>query len=191
MKSLAMNIPARIPSIQSYQLLLYRRALHPELFPLRQRRLIQHGRYELEAWIMPGGHLLRFRANGFACCELVIDQEGNLPIEGAVTAFPVAGEHDFSHTFPVERVGYVTSVQTETLSDSLYQATFAEMIEFARDTGALIHHWNEGNGAGNGAGKNLSVLDIQRLSKEVHAQSFHLVAAGGVVIRTQTIFEHQ
>ncbi len=179
-----MNIPARIPSIQSCQLLLYRRPLHPELFPLRQRRAFRHGQYELEAWIMPGGHLLRFRVNGFACCELLTDQEGNLPVDGAVTAFPVAGEHEFKHVFAAERVGYLVSSQTETLSESLYSTTYSEMIDYARDTNAISFEWSDGDG------KNLSVLDVQRLGKEVHAQSFHLVAAGGVVIRTQTIFEH-
>lgn len=183
-----MNSPVRIPALQTYQLLLYRKALHPDLFAsrIKGRRKSGQGGYNLEAWIMPGAHLLRFDFDGFAACELMIDQEGNLPVDGAVTAFPVAGEHDFDHQFKSERVRYVTSVQTETLSENLYSATFDEMVEFSRDTNALTHRWSDDEES-----RSISLLDIQRLGKEVHAQSYHLLSQGGVVIRTQTIFEHQ
>ena len=33
------------------------------------------------------------------------------------------------------------------------------------------------------------MLDMQRYHREVHVQSYHLVAQGGIVVRTQTIFE--
>ena len=181
-----MNVSTRQNSLQTYQLVLYRKALHPELFPLKGRRHLVHGQYELEAWIMPGSHLMRFRHNGFTACELVVDQDNGLPVDAAVTSFPCAGEHDFEHRFESERVGYVASVQTETLPENLYASTYEEMVEFAKETGALLHRWEDPDG-----GRNLSMLDIQRLSKEAHAQSYHLLAGGGVVLRTQTIFEHR
>ena len=181
-----MTLPAKPNILQNHQLLLYRRPLHPELFPPKARRLIQHGQYELEAWVMPSGHVMRFRHGGFNACELVIDQEDGLPVEGAVTAMPCAGEHEFEHQFPTEKTVYMTSVQTETLPENLYQATYDEMVEFAAETNALIHRWNDPDG-----GKNLSMLDVQRLSKEVHGQSYHLVASTGLVVRTQSIFEHK
>lgn len=34
------------------------------------------------------------------------------------------------------------------------------------------------------------MIDTQRYNREIHAQAYHLIAQGGVVIRTQTIFEH-
>jgi hypothetical protein len=33
------------------------------------------------------------------------------------------------------------------------------------------------------------VLDVQRSPTDAHVQAYHLVATGGVVLRTQTIFE--
>lgn len=181
-----MNIPTRLNSLQAYQLLLYRKALHPELFAVKTRRTIAHGNYELEAWVMPGGHVMRFKYDGFCASELVTEQEGGVPVDGAVTSFLCAGEHEFEHRFTPERVTYMTSVQTETLSENLYAATYDEMQDFAKETGALIHRWNDVDG-----GKNLSMLDVQRLAKEIHAQAYHLIAHGGVVVRTQTIFEHR
>ena len=51
-------------------------------------------------------------------------------------------------------------------------------------------HAKSNGHAHNSNGRNLSMVDVQRLTKEVHAQSYHLIAATGLVIRTQTIFEH-
>ncbi len=206
-----MNLPTKPNGLQTYQVYLYRKALHPELFPLKGRRQLVHGAYEIEAWIMPGSHLLRFQHSNLCACELLTDQEGSLPVEGAVTGFQCAGEHEFEHSFFPDKVKYITSVQTEQLSDSLFQATYEEMTQFAQETGALIHCWSDRtsshsghnghnghtgyNGLGShsksgGFGRNLSMVDVQRLTKEVHAQSYHLLAASGLVIRTQTIFEH-
>lgn len=182
-----MNSQFRISGLHTYQFLLYRKALHPELFQIKGRRELKHGAYELESWVMPGGHLLRFRHNGFTACELLVGgQDGQLPVEGAVTAFPAAGEHDFQHEFKQEKVVYVTSVQSETLPENLFESTFEEMSDFAKQNGALMHQWSDGEDA-----HNLSLLDVQRLGKEVHAQSYHLLSQGGVVIRSQTIFEHK
>lgn len=207
-----MNLPTKPNGLQTFQIFLYRKALHPELFPLKGRRSLVHGAYEIEAWIMPGAHLMRFQFGKLCACELLTDQDSSLPMDGAVTGFQCAGEHEFEHAFELERVKYITSVQTEQLSENLYQSTYDEMVQFAQETGALIHQWADGPGAANGrhnghssglnglnghshnghaaAGRNLSMLDVQRLTKEVHAQSYHLISRGGLVIRTQTIFEH-
>ena len=177
--------------VQNFQLLLYRKALHPELFGLKGRREIKHNAYELEGWVMAGAHLLRFKypaaqAAGFTCCELVTMQEDSLPVKAGVTSFPCAGEHEFEHDFGPERVRYITAVQTEQLSENLYKSTYDEMIDLAKETNAVIHKWSDDQGR-----KYLSMLDLQRLNKEVHAQSYHLMANTGLVLRTQTIFEHK
>jgi hypothetical protein len=179
-----MNMPVK-HSLQSYQMLLYGRALHPELFPLRKRKVVRHGNYELEVWAMDGAHLLRFEMGSLCTCELLTAQEGRLPETGVLSAFLAAGERDFEHRFPKEKVTYMTTIQTETLSENLYIATYDEILDYARPSDALIHKWHSE------AGKSLSVIDVQRMNREVHVQCYHLVAIGGVVIRTQTIFEHQ
>lgn len=180
-----MNTPTRSSnSLQTYQTILYGRALHPELFALRARRVVRHGGYELEAWLTPGGHVLRFEHGSVCATELLTDQERNLPTAGIVTAFLCAGERDYEHTFGKNAVTYMTTVQTETLSENLYNSTYQEMLAFVRETTALAHAWSDEGG------RCLSVVDLQRYNQEVHAQAYHLIAAGGIVVRTQTIFEH-
>lgn len=183
-----MNPPFRAGATgQTLQLYLYRRPIHPDHFPLKGRRTItaSSGKYELEAWVGPASHALRFRHGTFNCCELVIDRDSGLPIEGAVTGFPCAGEHDFQHQFGAERVNYNTAVQSESLSGNLYKATYEDMLDYAKQTDALTYKYEDSDGR-----KCLSLLDLQQLAREVHCQGFHLVALNGLVVRTQTIFNY-
>lgn len=180
-----METPARLNSLQTYQVVLYDRALHPEFFDLKARRVEKVGTFEFEAWLMGGSHLLRFEKGSLCACELVTDQERGLPNTGVVTAFLCAGERDYDHAFTNAPVNYITTVQTETLAENLYIATFEELLAFGRESEALMHQWDDE------VGPCLSMLDMQRLSREMHVQAYHLLANQGIVLRTQTIFEHR
>ncbi|HYE61291.1 MAG TPA: DUF2617 family protein [Phycisphaerales bacterium] len=179
-----MNLPTKTNVLQTYQIILYNRALHPESMALKGRRVVKHGEYELEAWILPGTHMLRFDHRTLCVSELLTDQERTPPLQGQVSSFLCAGERDVEHRFPREKVTYMTSVQTETLSDSLYAASLEEMLDHARLNHSLSHTWDDE------AGRCLSILDIQRMARQVHVQSYHLIASAALVLRTQTIFEH-
>lgn len=179
-----MNPPSKSSSLQAYRLILYRRALHPELFRVRGRRTLAHGDYQFEWWIMPGSHLMRFEHGTECATELITDQEDGIPDRGVLAAIPCAGERDHDQQFG-DKIRFVSTVQTETLPESLYQATYQELTQFGKQNDALMHTWLDDDG-----GKCASILDVQRFRKEVHAQAYHLLAQGGLVLRTQSIFEH-
>ena len=163
--------------------MVYRRPLHPELFDLQARRVDRHGDYEIESWLTAGGHVVRFQVDGQLLSECVIDGGDHLPETGLIHALPCLGEKDFELE-PEGHIGYVTTIQTETLTDNLYQATFREMRDFARETGALSHEYADVTGT-----QCLSVLDSQKYKREFHIQSYHLLGGSGIVLRTQSIFE--
>jgi len=179
-----MNSPAKSTNLQAYRLILYRRPLHPELFGVRGRRLIAHAGYEFEAWILRAGHVLRFRHDGLCATELITDQETGIPDRGILAALPCAGERDHEQVFS-EKVKYFSTIGTEQLPDALYRSTYEELTAFAAENDAMIHTWVDEDG-----GKCASILDVQRYRREVHAQAYHLIAQGGLVLRTQSIFEH-
>jgi hypothetical protein len=170
-------------SAQPYQIILYNRALHPELFQLKSRRVHKRGDYELEAWLLNGMHVLRFGHKGACACELLTDMDRS-PVSGIVAAFPCAGEREFEHTFEDAGVTFMSSIQTETLNESIYDSTFVELCDLARENAGLIAKWQDEGG------RNLSVIDVQEFPEEVHVQCYHMIAAGRHVLRTQTIFEH-
>lgn len=178
-----MSLQPRISSLQSYSTLVYRKALHPEFFGIEGRKHIPHDDADFEGWIFRGGHVARFQMDGKCICEVVTDRPEELPEGGLVTMLPCAGEKDFEEKFS-KRLLYMTSMQTETLSDHLYQSTYREMIEHARESDAIMTAWtDEANRP------NLSLLDVQRYRAEVHLQGYHLRSDCGLVLRTQTLFQ--
>ncbi len=177
-----MSVSPKSLNAPAFRMMLYRRPLHPELFKLTARRTDAHGEYEIESWLTPGGHVVRFSVSDQQMTETVIDSGDHLPETGLVHALPCLGEKDFD----MEQEGklkYFTTIQTEALTDNLYHATLREMEEFAIETGSLSHRWDTE------AGAYLSVLDAQKYKREYHVQSYHLVPANGTVLRTQSIFE--
>ena len=163
--------------------MVYQQALHPELFDLRARRTHRHGDYEAEVWVYPSGHVIRFQIDGHCLTETVIEDGDHLPEHGLIHALPCLGEKDYEME-PADTIGYVTTIQTEALTDNLYTNTFREMMEFAEENDSLYHDWTDESGA-----TSLSVLDVQKFKKEFHVQSYHLISSFNMVLRTQSIFE--
>ena len=178
-----MTITNKTPSVQAYRLLIYQRALHPELFRVARRRVYNHTEHETEVWLTPGGHVVRFQAGGKTVIEAVADDEQAMPQNGLIDAVPCLGERDLDLvTDPGLR--YVGSLQSEQLSDNLFAASLAEMRQFAADNGATYLEWTGPDGSAN-----LSIVDIQPFRREVHAQAYHLIGSAGFILRTQSIYE--
>jgi hypothetical protein len=170
-------------SLQNYHMLAFRKALHPEFFGIEGRQRVQHADYETEAWIFRGGHSLRFQLNGFCLTEIVVEHIDQIPDRGLVAALPCAGERDFEEKV-ADNLVYMTTMQTETLSDHLYLGTYKEMIQHARENDSLYAAWTDA------AGKpNLSLIDVQHFRNEVHVQGYHLRSDCGLVLRTQSMLQ--
>lgn len=180
-----MSVGHKSSNTQVFRLMAYQRALHPELFDLQSRRLHKHGDYEAETWVVPAGHIVRFQYDESIFTETVVENSDHLPEKGLVYALPCIGEKDYAMEVQHEDpIGYVTTIQTESLAENLYQATYHEMRDFALETEAQYHEWRDAEGAAC-----MSVLDTQKYRTEFHIQSYHLLGACGLVLRTQSIFE--
>ncbi len=73
-----MSLASRTTSLHTYNMLVYRTALHPEFFQIEGRRRITHGDYDFDTWIYRGGHVLRFEHDDLCATELVKNQPHNL-----------------------------------------------------------------------------------------------------------------
>jgi len=177
-----MSIASKASSLQAYSMLLFRHPVHPEFFAIESRARIEYGDYEFEGWIFRGGHAVRFHHNGHCLNEVVTDQFDHLPSRGHIVTLPCAGEKDHELE-PAEPIGFMTSIQTETLSDHLYLSTYKEMLEHGRECDGVMAAWSDHAGR-----PNLSLIDTQRYNEEVHVQSYHLRSDCALVLRTQSIF---
>lgn len=178
-----MSTPTKSTSLQAYRLILYRRPLHPELFKIKARRTIEQDGYDFEAWLMPGSHAMRFQRGIHSVTELTSDVDKGIPARHLITEFPCAGEREHEEEIG-NGLNFVATVQTEQLPESIYKATYDELLEFGRENDALAHEWIDED-----QGKSASILDLQRYRNEVHAQGYHLRSQGGLVLRTHSIFE--
>ena len=176
-----MNFMPRTTSLQAYHMYLFRKALHPEFFRIEAKRKINHGDYELEAWLFQGGHAIQFQHAGATMTEIVSESTDGLPDRGVIARVPCAGERDVEETI-AERIQFVTSIQTETLSDHLYLGTYQEMLEHGQASDSLMTGWEDETGR-----PNLSVIDVQRYQEEVHVQGYHLRSDCCLVLRSQSI----
>ena len=177
-----MTINSKSPIAQIPKLMLYKRPLHPELFSFKARRVDRHGDYEVETWLVNGGHVVRFILDGQSLLEAVLEGNDHLPESNLAHALPCLGEKEYE--FEDEgKVAYFTTLQTESLTENLYLATYREMRDFATEVGALQYEHETP------AGPNLCVLDVQKYKNEFHVQGYHLTASNGNVLRTQSVFE--
>ncbi len=178
-----MSFGSKASSLQTYTMFLVRNAIHPEFFRIEARQRVKHGEYDYEGWIFRGGHVLRFQHGDLCVTEVITDQPQTMPDRNIVATFPCAGERDHEAELS-ERVLYVTSIQTETLSDHLYLGTYNEMIEHGRTCEGAMSIWSDEMGR-----PNLSLIDTQRYGEEFHVQGYHIRSDCGLVLRTQTIFQ--
>jgi len=177
-----MTINSKSPIANISKLMLYKRPLHPELFSFKSRRVDRHGDYEVETWLVKGGHVVRFILDGQSLVEAVLESNVHRPESNLAHALPCLGEKEYE--YEDERpIAYFTTLQTEALTENLYLATYREMKEFAREVGALAYEHETP------AGPNLYILDCQKYRKEFHVQGYHLTASNGSVLRTQSVFE--
>ena len=128
---------------------------------------------------------MRFHRDEICLTEVVIENGDHLPENGLVHALPCIGEKDYELDSNKPRdVHYVTTIQTETLTDNLYASTLNEMRGFADEANGLCAEWVEDDGTAC-----MSLLDTQVYRREFHIQSYHLLGSTGLVLRTQSIFE--
>jgi hypothetical protein len=177
-----MQVPEKLIEQPSYSMALFRSAIHPEFFCIKDRIGVQHNEYDFEAWLCNGGHVLRFEYEGICVTEVIFPNVENLPDRGHVTTLVCAGERDHEQEFG-DRITLMNSMQIELLPEHLFGDSYLELSEFADETNAKVVRYEEDGNRG------LSILDVQRYNDQLHVQSYHLNSENGVVLRTQSIFE--
>ncbi|MDA0802688.1 MAG: hypothetical protein O2819_02905 [Planctomycetota bacterium] len=172
---------ARLNSLQTYTMLLYRKAFHPEFFAIEGRRSESQGGAEAEGWIFKGGHCVRFQVGDLVLCEVLTDEPSLLPERALNVQLPCAGERDHD-----ERMGtghhFYTTMQTETLSEHLYLGEYKELLARARAAQSLLSVWKDEQDR-----PNLSVVEMSRSTAGVNVEAWHLRSDCGLVLRSSSM----
>ncbi len=169
--------------LQTYQSTLYARSVQPKLFQCADTRSIIQDYYTLSMSIMPGAHACTFTSVDGCATEVVTDVPFDNSEIGLLESMLCSAEKDIEQAIPRTKINYITAAQTEQLSSHIYHDTYNELDELAREQDALTHRWTDR------AGSCLSIVDTQKYANQIHFQSYHLIAAENLVLRTQSIFE--
>lgn len=165
-------------------LLLYQKALHPELFKILASEQVARRAYEADIWLVDGGHVITFTAGKNTLTEVIVTNNAPLTDRGLLQSIPCRGEKYHEMTAG-GNIRYMISTQEEQLTQTLYDATRHEIASYASKRELMTAELPpQGETAGS-----LSVLDIERRSDELLVQSFHLFDENQMVIKTQAIIE--
>lgn len=165
-------------------LLLYQKALHPELFKILASEQVSRRAYDADIWLVDGGHVIMFAAGKNTLAEVIVTNNAPLTDRGLLQSIPCRGEKYHEMTAG-GNIRYMISTQEEQLTQTLYDATKHEIASYAAKRELMTGE----TPATPEAGGSLSVLDIERRSHELLVQSFHLFDDTLMVIKTQAIFE--
>jgi len=166
-------------------LMLYQRTLHPELFKIHASEQVSRRMYEADVWLVDGGHVISFSTGKNALTEVIVNSAPALTDRGLIQTIPCRGERYFEQQFG--NIKYMISTQEEQLTQTLYDASRAEIRQYAMKRELMMA---DIPAAADGShGGFLSVLDIERRSHELLVQSFHLFDDSLMVMKTQGIFE--
>lgn len=165
-------------------LLLYQKALHPELFKILASEQVSRRAYEADIWLVEGGHVIMFEAGKNTLTEVIVTNNAPLTDRGLLQSIPCRGEKYHEMTAG-GNIRYMISTQEEQLTQTLYDATKHEIASYASKRELMTAETPSTPETGG----TLSVLDIERRSHELLVQSFHLFDETQMVIKTQAIIE--
>ena len=166
-------------------LMLYQRTLHPELFKLHATDQVSRRMYDADVWLVDGGHVVTFVAGKNTLTEVIVNAAPALTDRGLIQTIPCRGER--YHEMTQGNIKYMISTQEEQLTQTLYDASRAEIKQYAQKRELMMA--DVPLAADGQSGGFLSVLDIERRSHELLVQSFHLFDDNLMVMKTQGIFE--
>lgn len=180
-----MELGQTVQRVADLKFALYRRALHPELFSIRERRRLDRPAYQVDIWVMGLSHAVTAQCAGRYITEVTTDDLEVLPQNGLVTSFQFRGERDHQEEFD-DGMRYILSTQVERMTQNLFHASHRDLLRYAANRGMLVRfdEWTEG--------ENLvpfSFIDFEARDREFHVQAFHAFPADYTILKTQSIFE--
>lgn len=180
-----MELGQTIQRVADLKFVLYRRALHPELFHIHESRHLERPSYQADIWVMGLSHVLTVQSAGRCVTEVTADDIEVLPQNGLVTSFQFRGERDHLEEFD-DGMRYILSTQVERMNQNLFHASHRDLIRYASNRGMLVkfEDWIEE--------ENLvpfTFIDFEARDQELHVQAFHAFPADYTLIKTQSIIE--
>src|SRR4030095_12424821 len=103
-------------------LLLYQKALHPELFKILASEQVSRRAYEADIWLVEGGHVIMVTVGKNTLAEVIVTNNAPLTDRGLLQSIPCRGEKYHEMTAG-GNIRYMISTQEEAVTQTVYDAT--------------------------------------------------------------------
>ena len=180
-----MELGQTLQRVADLKFVLYRRALHPELFHIHQSQHLERPSYQADIWVMGLSHLVTVQSAGRCVTEATTDDVEVLPQNGLVTSFQFRGERDHLESFD-DGMRYILSTQVERMNQNLFHASHRDLIRYASTRGILVtfEDWIDRDNL-----VPFTFVDYEARDRELHVQAFHAFPADYTLVKTQSIVE--
>ncbi|MEW6249450.1 MAG: DUF2617 family protein [Planctomycetota bacterium] len=174
------------PTLQSVDLhlVLFDRALHPELFQHFANYMVEQGRYRADIWIVGLSHVVTVTTAGKTLTELLARDSEVLPTRGVLTRFRLKGERDLERRTP-GGWNYLVSTQVETMDEALYKSVHNDLLRHTEKRGWFQSYdgWTDSDLVP------FSYIDHEARDREFHVHAFHAYPHERTLVKTQSIIE--
>jgi hypothetical protein len=177
-------VPSVRPKVAELVFKVYGRPLHPELFDVRESRVIERGGYSVKLDVTGAGHVITWRYEGLTLTEVAADVGQPLPQKRRLLSYKLRGQrHDRLEC----RGGasYQMNFQIETVEPELFWAFQQELTRDAEQRG-LLYCFNPGERLALGA---LSFIGVESRQRSLLVQAFHTFPDDHAIVKTQSLFE--
>ncbi|MCK5114687.1 MAG: DUF2617 family protein [Phycisphaerae bacterium] len=180
--------------LESLKLVLFERALHPELFDIYDEIKVCKPSWDTQIWITGCRHVVMFSGADHTLTEVIADDSVVLPQRGLVLSLPFKGEK--SHERRTNGgIHYMMNFQSETMSPRVYRKSHQDLMHRGETCGALIIYpqWTTRETQGKTKIKNplapFSQITCDSRPNGLHIMAFHAYPDERTIIKTQSIFE--
>ncbi|MEI7767456.1 MAG: hypothetical protein WCJ97_08475 [Phycisphaerae bacterium] len=180
-----MSVHSKKPRSAGLNVLVYDRALHPELFAADARRSRLYGNMDVTVQLLTGGgHLIAVTRRNATVTEVAGFGIKTTPEHGLIEKIPCKGDKQFDKQL-AETFQYYLALNEEHITDALVDTSEAELLRIAAEQDGLSYtKRNE-----LGAIEYMGVVVCQFHRRNMHIEAFHLLGEARVMIRSQSIFE--
>ena len=171
------------PKITELNFHLFARSIHPELFEVCARRVLERENYTLMLNITTDGHAISFVHNSMVLTEVSAGAHHPLPAGQVLISHPIEGKLDDLSTNH-NRIEYQSQVQSECVPPKTF-VTIKQQLDQKIECEGLIHRFQSNGRIAFGA---ISYINVQAFRHHVKVRTFHTFPDTCTVIKSDTRF---
>ncbi len=171
------------PTVAEHAFHLYGRSIHPELFSIHRRRVIERKLYSAKIEITSDGHLLTFTNRSTVLTEVVCSALQLLPEKRKLLSSRLNGKC-VEEVNGKRGVGYHTQFELEHVSSDMFWMVHNQ-LQYCRLENQLVQKFNSSGRIPFGA---VSFVHIEERERQLLVQAFHTFPDDFTIVKSVSTF---